>query len=329
MDPVSYKDLIRDHDSKTFRELSLEVFRYQARENAVYREYLRILGSRSGRVSEPEDIPFLPIEFFRNHRVVTGDREPALVFESSGTTGAATSRHWVADPALYEESLLRGFHRVFGDPRGMCILALLPSYLERGGSSLVHMMKVLMDAGGHPDNGFYLDDFDRLSGVLRQRNGDGTPTLLVGVSFALLDLAESHSQVLGENITLVETGGMKGRRTELIRSELHAILGRAFGKERIFSEYGMTELLSQAWSTGGGLFQAPPWLKVLIRDPNDPFGYVPEGRTGGINLIDLANLHSCAFLATGDLGKIHADGRFEVLGRFDHATVRGCNLLVP
>jgi hypothetical protein len=280
-----------------------------------------------------------------------------LVFESSGTSGSTPSRHYLADASLYRRSFTECFRRFYNAPEKYCILALLPSYLERGGSSLVYMMNHLIGRSGHPDSGFYLDRLDSLAAILRKRRQDRHPTLLLGVSFALLDLAEQHPMELGDHTIMMETGGMKGRRKELVREELHRILTAAFGLPVIHSEYGMTELLSQAYAQGGGLFKAPPWMKILIRDPNDPLtiltpagndlrpdshpgfkddsaidfpaGHQKNPASGGLNIIDLANLYSCSFIATGDLGTLYSDGRFEVTGRFDHADVRGCNLMVP
>jgi hypothetical protein len=322
------KDIFNIKDHLTFRATALEVFDYQARHTEVYRDYLAALQVNPSRVKEVEEIPFLPIEFFKSHDVIAGGKGAELVFESSGTEGITPSRHPVADASLYRKSFTTGFRLFYDDPGKYCILALLPSYLERTGSSLVHMMDHLITASGHPESGFYLDDFEALSSILQKRNEDKHPTLLVGVSFALLDLAEKHPLMLEDSIIVMETGGMKGRRKEMVRSELHGHLLKAFGLRAVHSEYGMTELLSQAYSDGEGLFRCPSWMHVLIRDPNDPLTLLPAGQSGGINIIDLANLNSCSFIATGDLGKVHEDERFEVLGRYDHSDIRGCNLLV-
>ena len=255
-------------------------------------------------------------------------KEAEAVFESSGTTGKTPSRHHVANIQLYRENFLRNFNAFYGSPEELCILALLPSYLERESSSLVYMMNQLIQWSKHADSGFYLDQLGELSAILGKRNNDRHPTLLLGVSFALLDLAEQNPISLWNNISVMETGGMKGRRKDLVRSELHRVLKEAFGVGNIHSEYGMTELLSQAYSDGDGLFRPPPWMNVLVRDPNDPLSLLPPGQSGGINIIDLANIYSCSFIATGDLGKVHEDGSFEVLGRYDHSDIRGCNLLI-
>ncbi len=322
------QDIFKVKDQLTFRATALEVFYYQARHTPVYRDYLAALGVDPTTIKEPEQIPFLPIEFFKSHTVMVGWKNAEVVFESSGTSGTTTSKHHVADASLYRESFLRGFYGIYGSPEDLCILALLPSYLERSGSSLVYMTDHLIKWSKHPDSGFYLDNLDELASVLEKRNNDQNTTLLLGVSFALLDLAEKHPMSLWDNIMVMETGGMKGKREELVRSELHTQLKQAFGCSNIHSEYGMTELLSQAYSKGDGLFRCPPWVKVLVRDPNDPLTLLPSGQSGGLNVIDLANLNSCSFIATGDLGKVFEDGSFEVLGRFDHSDIRGCNLLV-
>ena len=328
MDPSFVKDIFETRDPEAFRASALEVFRYQARYTPVYRDYLKTLGVKASSVKQLEEIPFLPVEFFRTHTVIVEWKQAELVFESSGTSGSASSRHHVADTSLYRKSFISAFRRFYGEPEKYCILALLPSYLDREGSSLVYMMDHLITRSGHSESGFYLDNLEELVSVLQKRNKDHYPTLLVGVSFALLDLAEQHPMKFEGTITVMETGGMKGRRKEMVRSELHEQLSGAFGLPAVHSEYGMTELLSQAYSRREGLFRSPPWMQVLIRDPNDPLELLPEGRSGGINVIDLANLNSCSFIATGDLGKVHEDGLFEVLGRFDHSDLRGCNLLV-
>lgn len=328
MDPGLNQDIFQIKDYRTFRETALKVFSFQAENVAVYRDYLAARHIEIRDVREPEEIPFLPVEFFKSHKVIAEKMEAGEVFESSGTSGMVPSRHYVASPALYKESLLRCFYASYGSPEDLCILALLPSYLERSGSSLVYMTDHLINWSAHPDSGFYLDNLEELAGILQQRNNDGHPTLLLGVSFALLDLAEKHPAELWNNITIMETGGMKGRRREMVRTELHEELKQVFGIPAVHSEYGMTELLSQAYSQGEGIFSCPPWMDVLVRDPNDPYAMIPQGQSGGLNIIDLANLYSCSFIATGDLGTKHADGSFEVFGRFDHSDIRGCNLLV-
>jgi phenylacetate-coenzyme A ligase PaaK-like adenylate-forming protein len=328
MDPALQQAIFQVNDHRTFRETALKVFYYQAEHNLVYRDYLKGLGSDPDAVHQLEEIPFLPVEFFKTHRVISGELEPGLVFESSGTTGSSPSRHYIAEEAIYRESFTRGFRLFYGAPEKICILALLPSYLQRSSSSLVYMMDHLISQSGHPDSGFYMDNLEDLSARLKERQADGYSTLLMGVSFALLDLAEKFPMNLGAHFTIMETGGMKGHRKEVVRDELHQMLSRAFGVKRIHSEYGMTELLSQGYSSGNGIFRTPPWMRILVRDPNDPLTILSSGQTGGLNIIDLANLYSCSFIACGDLGKAYEDGSFEVLGRFDHSDIRGCNLLV-
>jgi len=322
-------DIFNINDQETFRAISLKVFLYQARHTPVYGEYLNKLKIDPRRITSLEEIPFLPVEFFKTHTVMAEGQNAEAIFESSGTTAQIPALHRIADVSLYQESFTKGFSRFYGDPKKYCIVALLPSYLQRSGSSLVYMMDHLIGQTEHPESGFYLDNLEKLSLLLRRRNADGQPTLLVGVSYALLDLAERGPLKLKDHIIVMETGGMKGRRQEMVRGELHDALRKAFGLETIHSEYGMTELLSQAYSSGNGLFHTPPWMKVLVRDPNDPFSLVQAGQAGGLNIIDLANLYSCSFIATGDLGKVHPDGGFEILGRFDHSDIRGCNLMVP
>jgi hypothetical protein len=309
-----------------FETCALKIFRYQFRNNQVYHSFCSYLGKSEKNVSALRDIPFLPIDFFKSKAVVSGNARPELVFTSSGTTGSITSFHYVTDGQLYRQSYLHGFENFYGPVSGYCILALLPSYLERKGSSLVYMVNDLIKHSGHPESGFYLNDLNGLSEKLRKLDAVGTKILLIGVSFALLELVEKFQFEL-KNTIVMETGGMKGRRKEMIREEMHGLLKEGFGVSHIHSEYGMTELLSQAYSKGGGIFKTPPWMQVGIRDTEDPFTPQDLNKTGGINIIDLANLNSCAFIATQDLGKMRADGSFEVLGRFDNSDIRGCNLM--
>ncbi len=307
--------------------LALEVFRFQYERNHIYKKFCDALGRNPGNVNRLDDIPFLPVGFFKTHRVVSFSGQERHVFTSSGTTGSDPSKHVVFDISLYERSFTQCFRLFYGEPASYCVLALLPSYLERKDSSLVYMASRLIGESGHPDSGFYLDDLECLANRLEILGKSETKVLLLGVSFALLELAEKFPMPL-RNAIVMETGGMKGRRREMVREELHEILCRAFHCDAIHSEYGMTELFSQAYSFGRGLYACPPWMKVLIRDVNDPLSPGAAGRTGGINIIDLANLYSCSFIATQDLGKTQPDGRFEVLGRFDHSDLRGCNLLL-
>jgi phenylacetate-coenzyme A ligase PaaK-like adenylate-forming protein len=328
MEQAFIEEIFGIKDEKTFRAGALKVFHLQARSVAVYREFLSALKLDPQKVKRVEEIPFMPVEFFKSHRIIREGMKAEVIFESSGTTLSTPSQHHVADTALYRESFTRGFRKFYGAPEDLCILALLPSYLERSGSSLVYMMDQLISMSKHPQSGFYLNNLEELSFILQKRKLDGHPTLLLGVSFALLDLAEAYPLALAENITIMETGGMKGRRKEMVRSELHQALQVAFGFNKIHSEYGMTELLSQAYSYGDGVFRCPPWMDMLVRDPNDPLSLLDDGSPGGINIIDLANLYSCSFIATSDLGRHYGDGTFEILGRFDHSDIRGCNLLV-
>ena len=311
-----------------FLKLALDIFRFQAEMNPVYKEFISKLHIDPHQVSTLSDIPFLPIELFKTHYVYSGKSEPEIVFESSGTTGMTKSRHYIARASLYEKSFSGSLDLFYGDCTDHCILALLPSYLERENSSLVYMMNHIISNNRHPDSGFYLNDLDHLSEVLKSRIEDGGPALLLGVSFALLELAEQFQFGMTDNIIVMETGGMKGKRNELTRQELHEVIINAFQIRSIHSEYGMTELLSQAYSKGAGLFYSPPWMKVLCRDTYDPRTLIKSGITGGINIIDLANIYSCSFIATSDLGKVHADGGFEVQGRYDQSDIRGCNLLI-
>jgi hypothetical protein len=314
-------------DEEGFAELALSVFEYQATENAIYAAFLERLGTDISAVRTITAIPFLPIEFFKSHKVITGESSESIVFTSSGTTGLVQSRHYVVDVELYRQSYTTAFRRFYGHPAEYCILALLPSYLEREGSSLIYMAEDLIGQSTHPSSGFYLNEFSKLANVLRENEAMGQKTILLGVTYALLDLLEVATFSL-KNTIIMETGGMKGKRKEMIREELHEILCKGFGVSAIHSEYGMTELLSQAYSRGQGIFETPPWMKILIRDTNDPFHFLPPQRSGGINVIDLANLNSCSFIATQDLGKTDPDGKFEVLGRFDNSDIRGCNLMI-
>lgn len=326
-----------------FEEICLAIFRFQAVKNPIYSLFLKHLGIPGDEVYSLSQIPFLPIEFFKTHQVVSGDGHTIAqkVFTSSGTSGMQTSRHEVLDIALYQRSFRQCFQQFYGDPKEMSILALLPSYLEREGSSLIFMVDDLIEQNRHRKSGYFLYNHEELSNKLIDLQGKGKTVLLLGVSYALLDFAEYFTEssaahaiklrsVLANfpELIIMETGGMKGRRREMIREELHQILQEAFQRPTIHSEYGMTELLSQAYSKGKGIFECPPWMKIILRDTNDPFSGVQPGQSGGINVIDLANLHSCSFIATQDLGKMHPDGRFEVLGRFDQSDIRGCNLLI-
>ncbi len=324
MDPLRFLNI---KNSREFSSIALDVFNYQYRNNKVYHEFCDLLGVVPSLVKRVEDIPFLPIEFFRLKQVLSAAKTPSIVFRSSGTTSTNPSRHYVSEISLYQHSFRTGFKLFYGDVQEYCILALLPSYVEREGSSLVYMVNDLIQQSGHPESGFYLDDLEVLAKKLLRLDSQGVKVLLIGVSFALLDMAEANTFQL-KNTVIMETGGMKGRRKELIREELHERLKLGFGIDTVHSEYGMTELLSQAYSKGRGIFYTPPWMKIMIRDTEDPLSWHSKERSGGINIIDLANFYSCSFIATQDLGKIREDNGFEILGRFDHSDVRGCNLMV-
>jgi hypothetical protein len=325
--PNYLEKMLSVRNSREFGNLALEAFSYQYENIEVYRRFCNHRGIQPSSVQSIEQIPFLPVEFFKNHRIIPEKLGSQLIFSSSGTTGAINSRHYVASRDIYHASLLKGFQLNYGNPADYCILALLPSYLERKESSLVYMVRRLMDLGENKDNGFYLNNLRELFEKLTLQEIKGWKTILIGVSFALLDLAEKFPLPL-KNTILMETGGMKGRRKELTRDELHNILKEAFELNTIHSEYGMTELLSQGYSSGKGLYSSPPWMKILVRDIYDPLRYIESGKAGGINVIDLANIYSCSFIETKDIGIMHADGKFEISGRFDYSDTRGCNLLV-
>lgn len=334
-----------ENTQEVFKAYALELFAFQYKYNAVYHEFCSLLKKTPEQVQTIEDIPFLPISFFKTHQVITQmPLEPAtdftdtksvdkntglaFCFTSSGTTGSETSKHYVPDLSLYEASYMAAFEIFYGPVENYCVLALLPAYLEREGSSLIYMAEDLIAKSGHAQSGFYLHNHEALYKTLLELESKNTPVFLIGVSFALLDFSEKYSMSL-KNTIVMETGGMKGRRKEMIREALHENLSKGFGVSKIHSEYGMTELLSQAYSKGDGVFNTPPWMKILIRDTEDPFNYVGDEKTGGVNVIDFANIHSCAFIATQDLGKTFKNKDFSILGRFDNAAIRGCNLLVP
>lgn len=319
--------LLAELDNDGFAEAALRIFRYQARYNPLYARWLQLLGCDPLGIKTPAAIPGLPIAFFKTHTVQTGPWIPTTTFTSSATTGQTPAQHRVRDLDFYLNNARRGFTQFNGDPADWCVLALLPSYLERTGSSLVAMAHDFIERSRYSESGFFLDDHQALRATIERCQAQQIPTLLLGVSFALLDFAEQQPMNL-RGLTVMETGGMKGRRRELTRAELHEILGQAFQLEAIHSEYGMTELFSQAYAPGGNLFEPASTMRVLATEINDPFSSVPFGRTGVLNIIDLANLDTCAFITTEDVGKVYADGRFEVLGRLDVAEMRGCNLMV-
>lgn len=312
--------------SLTFKDQALKTFQLQYATNRVYKQWTDALGIEVENVCEISQIPFLPVSFFKTDKVVTGNFKPVLIFESSGTTGTVNSRHFVQDPEVYTQSFTEGFKHFYGDPKEWCIIGLLPSYLERKNSSLVMMVDALIKLSGHKESGFYLYELNKLACVLKELEACKQRTLVIGVTHALLDFAEQFPMQL-QYTTIMETGGMKGKRKELLREEVHAILKQQFKISTVHSEYGMTELLSQCYSFGEGIFNTVPWMKVLIRDEDDPLTITNMGR-GLINVVDLANVHSCSFIATDDVGRIFKDGSFEVSGRRDNSDIRGCSLMV-
>ncbi|WP_029034039.1 acyltransferase [Salinimicrobium terrae] len=321
------QDIFSITTAAEFEEKSLQVFQYQYLKNEVYRSFSDLLGRNPENVNSLKKIPFLPIEFFKSHKIISSGNREEIIFSSSGTTGQQTSKHYVTDLSLYEESFRRGFTHFYGNVENYAVLALLPSYLEREGSSLIYMVQDLIAKSKNPASGFYLHNLDTLVENLKALEQKKQKTLLIGVSFALLDLAEKFNLDLKHTV-IMETGGMKGRRKEMIRAELHETLKQGLGVEQIHSEYGMTELLSQAYALKNGIFECPPWMQILIRDPEDALTLLPKKKSGGINVIDLANINSCSFIATQDLGKNFDNGKTEILGRFDHSDIRGCNLMV-
>jgi len=328
----SYNDIAKglfDFNISAFETVALDVFRFQYENNSIYRQFVSLTSSNPEQINTISDIPFLPIQFFKTHEIKTTAFSYELLFESSGTTQTTPSRHYVKDAGIYTQSFSKGFAQFYGDPSGYCIIGLLPSYLERQHSSLVVMVDELIKQSGHPQSGFYLYEQQKLADTLVDLENNKQKTLLIGVTFALLDFAEAFPIPL-KNTIIMETGGMKGRRTEMTRAEVHDELKNAFAVSHIHSEYGMTELLSQAYSKGEGIFYCPPWMKILIRDEEDPM-HMPAPSAaktrGAINVIDLANIYSCSFIATEDAGLLYSDGGFEVLGRIDNSDIRGCSLM--
>ncbi len=309
-----------------FKQVAFTVFKHQFENNKVYRSFCDLLYIHPSDIHSLEDIPFLPIQFFKSKKILSSLEEVQEVFTSSGTTGSITSKHYITDIEFYKKSYLKGFAHFYGNIEDYAILALLPNYLERNGSSLIYMVSDLIKRSKNKKSGFYLDHTEELAEKLLEIDQKGQKTVLIGVSFALMNLIEKHQFEL-KNTIIMETGGMKGRRKELVRDELHALLKEGFGVHNIHSEYGMTELLSQGYSNGNGFFKTPPWMKIMTRDPEDALTIQKDEKTGGINIIDLANYNSCAFIATQDLGKVHQNGTFEIMGRFDNSDIRGCNLM--
>jgi hypothetical protein len=319
------KEELWDLRESEFLNFAKKAAIFQAHNNPVYKQWITLSNQPIGSEATINAIPFLPISFFKNQDVFIGER-PITLFESSGTTQDVVSKHWVADTALYQSSFLQCFELFYGNPKGYCIIGLLPNYLERQHSSLVYMVNKLIELSGHEESGFYLNDFDKLNLVLKKLEGEKVNTWFIGVSFALIDFSIAFPQQLNHT-TIIETGGMKGRKEELSKQDLHALLSNNFGVQSIHSEYGMTELLSQAYSSGEGIFKCPPWMKVLVGELEDPTSLKTSGR-GILHIIDLANVYSCSFIATEDLGEVYEDGSFSILGRVDHSDRRGCSLLV-
>ena len=324
---ITSLDIFTISNQKQFEKIALKIFRFQYDNNFVYREFCELLNIEKGSVKSLQQIPFLPIQFFKSHNVVSNGNSIQETFTSSGTTGMITSKHLITDITLYEESYHNAFSEFYGNIENYVVLAVLPSYLERSGSSLIYMVKDLITLSKNENSGFYLNNYEELISKLIELDTADQNVILIGVTYALLDLIEKQKFQL-KNTIIMETGGMKGKRKEIIREELHDILCNGFGVSSIHSEYGMTELLSQAYSLGNGIFECPNWMNILIRDTEDALTYVETGKTGGINVIDLANINSCSFIATQDLGKKYTNNSFEVLGRFDNSDIRGCNLMI-
>ena len=324
---ISSTDIFSISNQKQFEKIALKIFRYQYENNIVYKEFCDYLKTEIHKVKTIQQIPFLPIQFFKSHAVLSNSNSIEATFSSSGTTGMITSKHLVTDVSLYKDSYRNAFSQFYGNIEDYVILALLPSYLEREGSSLIYMVDDLIKLSNNPDSGFYLHNHEDLIQKLIALDNEGQNVILIGVTYALLDLVEKQKFNL-KNTIIMETGGMKGKRKEMIREELHKQLCDGFGVNAIHSEYGMTELLSQAYSLGNGVFECPNWMQILVRDTEDALTYITTGKTGGVNVIDLANINSCSFIATQDLGKKYANNTFEVLGRFDNSDIRGCNLMV-
>jgi len=320
-------DIFKIKNENEFNNSALNIFKSQSENNPVYKEYIRNLNINLKSIKHYTEIPFLPIDFFKTHKVISSDKKTKTTFQSSGTSRIKRSNHHIIDLSVYEKSFTKAFKLLYGKPENYTILALLPSYSEQGNSSLIYMLEKLMQLSNNPDNGFYLYNHSQLVDKLSELEKRNKKTILFGVSFALIDFFENYHINL-KNTAIIETGGMKGRKKEIVREELHKIIKTATGLKHIHSEYGMTELLSQAYAKTENKYANPTWMKILIRDANDPFSYLPKGQSGGINIIDSANIYSCSFIETKDLGKLHPDNTFEVLGRFDNSDIRGCNLMV-
>ncbi len=323
----NWKDYFEIKTEEDFNQHCLDTYQFQSQHCKVYRDYIKLLGKNKTSIRHFSDIPFMPIEFFKTQQVIADGMNAEVTFSSSGTTGMVTSKHLVADVDVYKQTFRRIFADFYGPLSDIAVLALLPSYLERNGSSLIYMVDDLMKQSKQPESNYFLYNHQELYDTLILLKNKGTKTILFGVTYALLDFIENYAFEFPELI-IMETGGMKGKRKEMVKQEIHQLLEKAFAVNGIHSEYGMTELLSQGYSAGKGIFRLPKWMKILIRDTNDPLSLIPPHKTGGINVIDLANRYSCSFIATQDLGKVYQDGSFEILGRFDQSDIRGCNLLV-
>ncbi len=319
-------DKIFNVDDKNFEQIAFEVFQFQYINNNIYKSYCDLLKKTPSNIGDISGIPFLPISFFKSHSVMC-TKKYDKVFHSSGTTNENLSKHYVSDINIYEQSFLKNFIDNYGDPKDYVILGLLPNYMENENSSLIYMVNNLIELSESNDSGFFLKEYDFIIKKMKSLARENKKIILVGVSYALLDLTESKNLNF-ENTIIIETGGMKGRRREMIKKELHETLKERTGLKKIHSEYGMTELLSQAYSKGDGIFSCPNWMRVFIRDINDPNFLYSNNKSGGINIIDLANINSCSFIATEDMGSLHKNGNFEIMGRIDHTDTRGCNLLV-
>ena len=322
---INYENIFKIKTIDDFESMAVKIFKYQFDNNKIYRSFCDLINKNPSDITNSNQIPFLPIKFFKSHTVLSSNQSIEKKFISSGTTNTNLSTHYITDLKLYESSFENSFKYFFGDIKEFTILALLPSYLENKNSSLIYMADKLIKESNRKNSGFYLDNYIELKDKLIELKKE--KVILIGVTFALLNLIEKFNFKL-PNLTIVETGGMKGRRKEMIRNELHTKLINGFGTDLICSEYGMTELLSQAYSTNNGIFQCPPWMKIHIREPQDALSFKKNGITGGVNVIDLANINSCSFIATEDLGKKNNENNFEILGRFDNSDIRGCNLLV-
>lgn len=324
---MQISQIFKLNSDENFKEIALKIFQHQAINNPIYADFIKNLNVDKETINNLEQIPFLPIQFFKTNKILSSKNQVERIFSSSGTTGAKRSEHHITSLKLYRSSFNKGFQHFYGNLEKYTVLALLPGYLERDNSSLIYMMNDFIIKSKSPDSGFYLNNLQELSCKLCDLDKRGKKVMLIGVSYALLDLIDLQKFNLNHTI-IMETGGMKGKRKEMIKEELHRNLCDGFGVDEIHSEYGMTELLSQAYSHGNGIFETPPWMKVIIRDTEDALNILPHQRSGGINIIDLANFNSCSFIATQDLGKTCSDGSFEIMGRFDNSDIRGCNLLV-